>query len=543
MIQHIRWQVVVILVGALLVGSFLAYLAFTRTTVLVPERGGTYVEGLAGCPRCINPILCQYNDVDQDLVALVFNGLTKVGKENEIIHDLAESWEISEDGLVYTFHLRHDIRWHDGLPFTAEDVVFTAEAMQDPHYQGVSYLGALWRSVRAKKIDDYTVEFILKEPFAPFLEYTTIGILPAHLLAGVSAEDLPEHEFNRKPMGTGPFRVKELTEEHIVLEANPYFYGPKPYLSKIEFKLYPSYEEVYSAYERGEIEGIGRVQPEDVPRLASESQLNLLSAPLSGYAIVFLNLDNPRVPFFQEKEIRQALLYGLDRQGIIDRDLKGYGLVAHSPIMPQSWAYYEGVTKYDYDPERASALLEEAGWRLRGDAREKDGIRLEFTLLSDGDPRRAKLAEDLARQWEEIGVKAVPQVSSVGDALRSHRFEAALVNLTILPDPDLYPFWHQTQIERGQNYACFDNREASELLEEARRTTEQGRRVELYRSFQEIFAEEVPSLLLYYPVYIYAIDEKVKGVQVEAAINPSDRFRGIVRWYIATKRVLVSQAK
>lgn len=528
----------------ILLSSLLAYLAFTRTTVIVPERGGTYVEGLAGRPQRLNPILCQYNSVDQDLVSLIFSGLTKVGEANQIVPDLARSWEISDDGLTYTFHLRHNVRWHDGVPFTADDVVFTVKAMQDPHYRGAPHLGSLWRSVKVRRVDDYTVEFTLKEPFTPFLDYTVIGILPAHLLAEVKAEDFPESEFNLRPIGTGPFRLEEADAKHAVLEVNPYFYGPKPYLNRIEFKFYRSYRDVYNAYKRGEVEGIGRIPFEDLPTLALEPQLNLFSAPLSGYAIVFLNLSNPHTPFFREKEVRQALLYGLNRQRIIDRILHGYGLVAHSPIVPQSWAYYEGVIKYNYDPEQAIALLEEEGWHLSSDGiRRKGSTRLEFTLLSDSHPRRRKLVEEIARQWREIGVRAIPQVGSVSDALRSRRFDAVLVDLEIPPDPDLYPFWHQTQIEGGQNYSGFDHREASEVLEEARRITDQTKRIELYRRFQEIFAEEVPSLLLYYPVYTYAVDKRIKGVQVGPIINPSDRFRNIAQWYIATKRVIVSQVK
>lgn len=558
MIQHIRWQVIIALLGMILLGSLLAYLALTRTTVIVPKRGGTYVEGLAGYPRCINPILCQYNDVDQDLASLVFSGLTKVGEANEIVPDLAEDWELSDDGLTYTFHLRRNVRWHDGVPFTADDVIFTVELIRDPNSQVSPHLATLWRDIGMRKVNDYTIEFALREPFAPFLDYTTVGILPAHLLADVEAEDLAKHGFNLRLVGTGPFQLKEVNAEHASLESNPYFYGPKPYLNRIEFRFYPNYESLYNAYKREEIEGIGRVQPEDLPKVASEPQLNLFSATLSGYAIVLLDLDNTHIPFFQEKEVRQALLCALDRQRIIDKILNGSGLVAHSPIVPPSWAYYEDITEYDYDPEKANALLGEAGWRWpdkaspevggkqrsgSGDVREKGGIKLEFALLSDGHPRRVELAEELARQWEKIGVRAIPKVGSVSDALRSRSFEAVLVDLEIPPDPDPYPFWHQTQIEQGQNYSGFDHREASEVLEEARCTTEQAKRIELYHRFQEIFAEEVPSLLLYYPIYNYAIDEKIKGVQVGPIINPSGRFRSIAQWYIDTKRVIVSQAK
>jgi peptide/nickel transport system substrate-binding protein len=543
-----------------LLGSLLGYLAFTFTTTIVPDVGGTYVEGLVGNSRYINPILCQHNQVDRDLCSLIFNGLTKLNEKGEVISDLAERWEISDDGLVYTFHLRRDVLWHDGFPFTADDVVFTIEAMQDPHYQGAPYLAELWRSVDVARVNSHTVRFTLKEPFAPFLHYTTIGILPAHLLADVPAELLPNNPFNRHPIGTGLFQLEEVNAEHALLKANPLFYGPKPYLNKIEFRFYSDQESVLRAYERGEVHGISRVLPEDLTRVEANSGLKLFSARLTGYTLIFLNLKNLGVPFFQEKLVRQALLYGMDRQKLVDRVLKGQGLVAHSPISPGTWAYNSGVVKYEYDPERAKALLTEAGWRVpsppsamigesiegSGSVREKAGMRLAFTLLTDDDPLHIELAREIARQWEAIGVEAVPRAVSSGlarDFLYPRRFEALLIDLELDGDPDPYPLWHSTQRnDEGQNYAGFVNYEADKLLEEARYMTDSGRRAELYHRFQEIFADEVPSLLLYHPIYTYAVDETVKGVQLGPLGDPSDRFRNVTDWHIVTKRVLMGQS-
>ncbi|MFQ5813943.1 MAG: ABC transporter substrate-binding protein [Anaerolineae bacterium] len=561
MSKHFRWQVIITLLGIALLGSLLAYLAFTFATVIVPDVGGTYVEGLAGDSRYINPILCQYNQVDRDLCSLIFNGLTKLNERGEVIPDLAERWEISDDGLVYTFHLRHDVRWHDKEPFSADDVVFTAQAMQDTGYRGALYLAELWRSVEVVKVNSHTVELTLREPFAPFLDYTTIGILPAHLLADVPAESLPNDPFNRHPIGTGLFQVEEVTAEHALLQANPLFYGPQPYLNKIEFRFYPNHESVLSAYEQGEVQGISRVLPQDLPEVEANSGLRLFSARLTSYTLIFLNLKDPAVPFFQEKLVRQALLHAIDRQELVDRVLKGQGLVAHSPILWGTWAYDNGVVKYEYDLERARDLLTEAGWRtpthlsaIVGDTggednesvREKAGVRLAFTLLTDDDPLHVELVKEIARQWEAIGVQATLQMISSGlvrEFLHPREFEALLIDLELHGDPDPYPLWHSTQASgEGQNYAGFVNYEVDKLLEEARCTTDSGRRAELYHRFQEIFADEVPSLLLYYPIYTYAVDKKVKGVQLGPLGDPSDRFRNVTEWYIVTKRVIIGQA-
>jgi len=576
-IKHIRWQLLLALLGAVLVATSLSYLALTRTTVLVPAAGGTYIEGLAGRPQYLNPILCQYNDVDRDLCALIFSGLTDVNEKGEIVPDLALGWEISDDGLTYTFHLRRGVRWHDGRIFTADDVVFTIRAMQDPDYEGVPYLAELWRSVAVQKLDDYTVQFTLREPYAPFMDYTTVGILPAHLLEKVSARELPRAQFNVRPVGTGPFRAVEVTTAQVTLEANPDYYGPHPMLRHVQFRFYPDHASLLSAYERGEIQGISRVLPQYIPRVRTYPNLNLYSAQLWGYSIIFLNLNNPDDPFFQDREVRQALLYGLDRQRLIDDVLGGQGIVAHSPIMTESWAYDQDIYRYPYDPMRARTLLDEAGWheptvteqlqaeeeylRERGageDAgtsqpgaapliREKNDVPLSFVLLTNDDPVHVKLVEEIARQWAEIGVEAIPRVVSFAELasehLHSRQFDAVLVDLELTPDPDPYPFWHETQVKDGQNYAGFINRDASEALEAARQTTDQAQRIALYRQFQEIFATEVPSLILYHPVYTYGVDRAVRRVQIGPLLDPSDRFRNIADWYVRTRRVIVSEAE
>lgn len=558
MSKHFRWQVVITLLGIALLGSLLAYLAFTFATVIVPAAGGTYVEGLAGNPQYINPILCQYNQVDRDLCSLIFNGLTKLNERGEAVPDLAEGWEISDDCLAYTFHLRRDVLWHDAVPFSADDVVFTVQAMQGPGYRGDPYLAELWRSVEVVKVNSHTVKFTLRGPFAPFLDYTTIGILPAHLLAEIPAESLPNDPFSLHPIGTGLFQVEEVSAAHALLQANPLFYGPKPYLNKIEFRFYPNRESVLGAYERGEVQGISRVLPQDLPKaVEANSGLQLFSAQLTGYTLIFFNLQDPELPFFQEKLVRQALLYAIDRQKLVDRVLKGQGLVAHSPILPETWAYDNGVVRYEYDSERAEDLLTKAGWHtpthlsaMAGDtngegsesAREEEGVRLAFTLLINDDPLHVELAREIARQWEAIGVQATLRAIGSGlvrEYLVPREFEALLIDLELHGDPDPYPLWHSTQANgEGQNYAGFVSYEVDKLLEEARCTTDSGRRAELYRRFQEIFADEVPLLLLYYPIYTYAVDEKVKGVQLGPMGDPSDRFRNVTEWYIVTRRVI-----
>ena len=551
MTAHIRWQALLVFVSIILLVVLIVYLAFNFTTVIVPDRGGTYVEGLVGVPQYINPILSQFNQVDRDLVALVFNGLSKTNDEGQIVDDLAKDHEISEDGLTYTFHLRSNVRWHDGEPLKPDDVVFTIQAIQDPDFQGVPYLAELWKDVKVEKIDDWTVQFTLPEPFTPFIDYTTIGILPKHLLEDVPAAQLTKHSFNLHPIGTGPFAVKEMTAESALLQVSSQPWRSTPYLAQIKFKFYPSYEAAFHAYDRGLIEGIPGIRPQDIDWTQPRESLQLFTTMISGYSVIYVNQHNPGASFLQNKNIRQALLYGLDRQKLINDILHGQGIVAHSPILPNSWAYDPRVKTYPYDPQQAKQLLEEEGWvDTNGDGiRDKEGQTLQFALLGSNDPQRQQILEEISRQWAEIGVKAQPQTAGVSglvrDFLRPRHFDTILTEWTELPpDPDPYPMWHSTQVnEDGQNYSDFVDREADEYMEEARRTTDTTRRGALYESFQEVFAEEVPALLLSYPTYNYAVDRLVHGVQLGPLQSPSDRFRTVDRWYVATRRVIVSAAQ
>lgn len=552
--RTVRWPALLIGAGVTLLAIALVYLAFTYTTITVPAAGGTYVEGVAGSPHAINPLLAAYNDVDRDLCALVYSGLTRMNGRGEVEPELALKWEISLDGLTYIFHLRSGLHWPDGAPLTADDVLFTIGLMQDPDFPGPSDLGALWRTVQVFKDDDRTVRFVLSEPFAPFLDYTTIGLLPAHLLEGVRAADLPSLDFNLQPVGSGPFQVAEVETREgdmvsVLLKPNPEYYGPRPYLEGVRFRFYPSYQSAFRAFQAGEVEGVGRILLSELPQARQEADLNLYSAPLADQVLIFLNLaKKDELPFFQEKEVRQALLYSLDRQALVDGVLEGQAIVAHSPILAGTWAYYEGIHRYEYDPQKARALLDGAGWTLPPGSRVriKGELGLSFTLLSSTDPVQVAIAQEVARQWQAIGVDvnavAVPPLE-LGDALERRDYQAALVELALPGNPDPYPLWHQTQITTGQNYAGLDHRRISEVIETARITADPTRQAAMYREFQELFADEVPAVLLYQPIYTYGVDRKVQGVQIGPLMYPSDRLATISSWYIATRRVIVSQAE
>lgn len=555
MTRRILWQVILFIISGLLVGLLLGYLAANYTTVSRPGYGGTYVEGIVGTPRYLNPLLVgAHNEAERDVCTLLFSGLTRLNARGEIVGDLARSWEISPDGLRYTFRIRPNARWHDGIPVTADDVLFTVGLLKDPEFPGPPEAAVeVWRTVEVEKVDSRTVRFVLPQPYAPFLDVTTIGIVPAHLLKGIRATELTETEFNLKPIGSGPFRLTEVEFENgaitgILLEPFPDYYLEAPYLGHVQLRFYPDQQAVLDAYASEETEGIAHLQATDLQRLPLLPGLNLFSAQLAEYGVVFVNMRRADLPFFKESEVRQALLYALDRQLIIDEALEGQAVVAHSPLVPGTWAYDDMLPHYTYNPTRARELLDGAGWVPGEDGiRNKEGHRLAFTLLTSDEAERSAVARKLVQQWAGIGVTVTLRVVSwteLREALETRNFEAVLTHVAMPGDPDPYPFWHETQVDTGQNYSGFVHRRTSEVLEQARIETSTERRRALYFEFQEIFAREVPALLLYVPTYTYGVSEHIKGVQIGPLLaHPSDRFSSIGKWWIVPRRVFVRIAE
>ncbi|MCC6383384.1 MAG: peptide ABC transporter substrate-binding protein [Dehalococcoidia bacterium] len=531
----------------------------------VAAAGGVYTEALVGQPSVFNPLLEAGNRPDRDVDRLVFSGLTTWDTTGRPIPDLAASWWVSQDGLTYTFNLRDDVRWHDGQPFDADDVVFTVGLLQSPDFPGPADLGTLWRSVTVTRVSQYSVQFTLPEPFAPFLDYTAIGILPEHRLQGVPPADLAENPFNQSPIGTGPYRVARLgitptatpsgpsAVTEVVLENNPDYYGRLYNLHEVRFRFFPDAQAALEAYEAGFVQGISDVPGNLLPVALEMSELNLFSARLPSVSLIYLNLEPDRIVLFHDKLVRQALLAAINRQWMIDNLLDGQGFVASSPILPGTWAYNPNLIPLAYDPLHAGDLLENAGWALPPDAapgtpeyvRASGADVAEFTLLATDDPVHQQVARKAVADWAAIGVRvtieSVPAATVVA-RLQAHDYQAALTDIDFsrYPDPDPYPFWHQTQIENGQNYSSFNHRETSQLLEAARVAVDVEARAKLYRAFQARFADQVPALLLYYPVYTYGVDARVQNVQMGPMVDPSDRFRNLADWYVLTRRVIVT---
>jgi peptide/nickel transport system substrate-binding protein len=468
---------------------------------------------------------------------------------------VASEWVVSADATLYNFTIREDAFWHDGEPVNSNDVIFTFSKLQNTDYFGPEDLHTMWQQIKINRLDDRRVQFQLPEPFAPFLDFLTIGLLPDHLLRGVSAEGLIDHPFNLHPIGTGPFQfdrfiVEEGNISSVSLVAFEDYYGQRPFLERVEFRFYNDSQSALQAYFAGDVQGIGQVDLDILHQVLESTELNLHTARLPQISLVFINTQHSEKTYLSEKKFRQSLLLSINRQWIINTSLAGQGLVPNGPIMPATWAHSDSLVSVPYDAERAAELLDSLDWELPVGAtlgtpeyrRTKDEQILSLELIHSNSPINTSVAESIKTNWEAIGIqvtlKSVDSESLIRDFLEPRAFEAVLteINLSRSPDPDPYPFWHDSQTETGQNYSAFSDRNISIWLEQGRINPDFGRRAELYRNFQHRFQDQLPALLIYFPVYSYAVDSQIHGVTVGPLFDPSDRFSSIVNWFMLTRR-------
>lgn len=551
--KRLRWQILVVAVTLVIVALLLLSQQPVSITILPQAApGGIYTEALIGSMGRLNPMLDWNNPTDRDINRLIFSGLMKFDGRGMPQPDLADSWGESADGTTYNFSIRTNAKWHDGEPVTSDDVIFTIEAIKSSGSLFPQDIKDLWSQIEVKKLNDQTLQFTLPEPFAPFLDYTTFGILPKHLLENVPADQLAAADFNLKPIGTGPYKFDRLITSGgqitgVVLTVNQDYYLPRAFIEQIVFRFYPNSAAALDAYQSGEVLGISQISNDVLQEALTEPTLSVYTSRLPQLSLVFLNNNNQSTPFLQNANVRRALLLATNRNVITSKILQGQAIIADGPILPGSWAHYDEIEHFDYDPDAAAALLKQEGYVIPaggGDVRAKDGQFLNLTLTHPNDAIHTQIAQAIQINWAIVGVKvdlqAVPYESLVNDFLTPRNYQAALADLNTArtPDPDPYLFWHQSEATGGQNYSQWDNRTASEFLETARITANFSDRARLYRNFQVVFTKDMPSLPLYYPVYSYGVDIQVQGVQVAPMYDLSDRLALINEWYLVTRRAL-----
>lgn len=548
MARRIRWQIVVASLSALLVMGLMSRLALTSTSVASPLAGGAYVEAVAGAPVQVIPLL---NDpltdpVGRDLGALLFDGLTRIGSDGLPEPALAESWQIDPGGTVYTFRLRRDVTWHDGRPFGADDVVFTLRAIQDSRFNGNPALVTLWRDVLVDRIDEHTVRCTLKAPYAPFPSVARVPILPAHLLRGLPVDQWAAADFARRPVGTGPYRLLELSEQRARLERNPDYFAGAPFLEQVELRFFAAPEAALSALTRGEVQAMGSSTADELALVNLPRNLRRFALPQDEYAVLTFNLR--RAPL-DNLALRQALARGLDKAALLDDAGIFDAEPLATPIMNGWWAFDPTARWYAYDPLLAQLALSELGYDTDAAGMlTREGQPLTLPLITDGEPRRLAAARAVARQWQALGVRVeVEELDSatLRQRLRDRDFVLALHAWTRLgADPDVFELWHSSQAENGLNYAGLRDAAIDDLLIGARTESELAVRNDDYSAFQRRWIDLVPSIVLYQKRYTFAVDERLNGMGFAPNEGPGlgllvgreDRYRNITRWFVNSSR-------
>jgi len=532
--------------GTLLVLStvWLLFLVNDSALSFKPARGGTLVEGIIGTPRFINPVIASSN-ADRDATALVFSGLMRADNESGFVLDLAESFEITDDGKVYTFVLREDVYFHDNTRVTAEDVVFTVQTAQDPMIKSPRRVD--WEGVLAAVIDEKTVQFTLPRPYAPFLENASIGILPKHLWQSVSPEEFQFHPLNTQPVGSGPFKLgrSERTRngalDSFVLESFDGYSLGRPYINRIILKFFANEDALILALERGDIDSAAGITPGRAENIKSKG-ISIHTAPLPRVFAAFFN-QNQNTSLARQ-EVRAALIAAIDNKLIIDEVLLGYADVLGGPIPPGILESDSSQTSKAKGVKIARELLEKGGWKWIDEkgvwARGGENLSVQITTVNT--PELIQTAELVADMWRDAGIASEVQIFSPGELtvniIRPRNYEALLFGEIVGRSLDLFAFWHSSQRnDPGLNLSLYTNSAADKLLGEARAEVDKSLRESKYSAFADLVIEDQPAAFLYSPRFIYLTPSKLEGISLGSLSTPSERFSNVHDWFLESEKV------
>ena len=499
-----------LLLGLALVAGFLAPASGG------PAVGGSVVFPIVGDPT-FNPWHPRHFIESIPATRVLFNGLTKPGKDRAPAPDLAERWEVSSDGLTWTFFLRRGVKWHDGRDFTADDVKFTYDIVINPR-MGAQQAG-IYRIIKeVKVVNPTTVQFVLEAPVASLavVMATNSGIIPRHAFAGVS-DPWTHDAFNKRaPIGTGAFKIKEyVSGSYVTLERNPSYFGGAPTIETITFKVLPDANAQIAQLLSGDLTLAFIDNPALVRAVQGRPTIEVSTVPEATFYNVAPNFGNK---LFQDRRVRQAIMHAWDRPAMIRGFLEGFATVASGPISPALGVYFNpNVKTYDFDRARARQLLAEAGWQPGPDGvLVKDGQRFRTTLtyptIQYFDSLGALIQQYLRAVGIEVVLDGVDFNQFVSQRLLPRRFDLLAGWWRYPADPDMYPYMHSSNAERGFNLPVYKNSQVDTILEEGRKLTAVRDRKRVYDKLQEVVAEDLPYLYLWWPNEIRAINRRLKGV-------------------------------
>jgi peptide/nickel transport system substrate-binding protein len=531
-------------------------------SVVVPSSGGSLTEGEIGPARFINPLLA-VSQADEDLTQLVYSGLLRANADGTYSPDLAQSYTISPDGTVYTFKLRPDAKFSNGTPVTSADVVFTVQLAQDPDIK--SPQEADWEGVTVSAPNSETVVFTLPHPYAPFLQNATLGILPKSLWNNISDEEFPFSPLNTDPIGSGPYKVASFKTDstgspvRYELVPNTNFTLGSPLLGRITFLFYPDDPSLIQALNNKQIDAIAGVSPSDLPQINAQNE-ELMQVPLPRVFGVFFNQSHN--PVLADPAVRSALNEAIDKQTIVNNVLGGYGVPLNSPIPPGvlGIAPQTTVTSFPFgitastspvvaaDTQAAQATLKSGGWSFNQTSNTwtktsgKTKETLSLTLSTADEPELVETADEVAADWQAVGVQVSVQVYPLSDfdntILRPRSYDAILFGQDVGRTADFYAFWDSTQRnDPGLNLAMYASSQADSLLSQARATSDPRTRDSLYEQFAQDVQKDQPAVFLYAPDFLYVVPQDLQGIQLGALTDASDRFLNVYQWYDQTTRV------
>lgn len=513
----------------------------------IPDQGGTLTEGMVGVPRYINPLLA-VSQADYDISRLVYRGLMKEDANGNIVPDLAKSYTVSPDNLTYTFQLGKNY-FQDGKPITANDVLFTINSAQNATLNSPEMVK--WVGVNVQAIDQNTVSFTLKTPYAPFLQNATIGILPEHIWKNIAYNNWSYSKENtQNTIGSGWFKVTNISQnssgipDSYNLSAYRKDGNGSPMIDTITVKFYASENDMINAFNSGDIDTMGGIDPENTHSLLQKGA-TIITTPLPRIFGLFFNQS--QADFFTDTKVRQAISLAINKNAIVNDVLDGYGETINSPVPANLYADTNQSSTFDI--AKAKSLLEKDGWKLGNDGiytkniSKKKSERLSFEIDTSNTPELKQSIDHIVSDLKQAGIEAIPKVYETGslnqDIIRPRKFQTLFFGQVVSNQADLFAFWDSSQINSpGLNIAGYANSAVDKLLEQGKGTLDQNSMDTIYQKFSQEINNDIPAVFIYSPSYIYVVRNTIsQGIYLPKIIRPEDRFDVINTWYIETDHV------
>ena len=636
---------------AVICAAYLAIDFYINNTKTAPAYSGTYTEGVVGQPRFINPIYGETDDTDRALIDLVYSGLMTYDQDGNLVNDLVKNYQVSDDGTTYTFLLKDNLFWQDGIPLTSDDVIYTIKTIQNSDYK--SPLRANWLNVNATKISDKSFSLTLDSPYNSFLENCTLKIIPQHIWQNVLPENFALSSYNLQPIGSGPYTLTSLSQtntgfiKNLELTVNSKYYSKEPYIQNIFFQFFNNKNDLTTAANQKTIDGFS-IDSLDGDEALAEKQINqgwtpndkfdVYSFSMPRYFAVFFNTQDSKL--LSDSNVTQGLNYAINKPELaqkISDQFKEKVTVVDSPILPDYFNYSPPTVSYDFNLTTAGKLFDKSGYKDNGNAtqgvpraktntkkpafqfktylkivssgnevtelqgclarldssfktllvnetngkygqgtgdavtafqkkylpgvpatgevgagtrtqlnqlcltQQNNSIPLAFTLTTINQPQMVQTANLLKDYWQKAGVMVTIKtvaLSDLKDIIKNRSYDALLYGEALSSLPDLYPFWHSTQInDPGLNLSKYQNKKVDQLLKDSRETLDSQTKIQDYESLQDLILTDAPAAFLYNPDYVYWVSAKVQGIDTTKIIDPAKRFENISNWFVNTRRV------